>query len=218
MTAIQKVEEIEKLEDLPTQTETPSTQACLKPNIFPQLDFFLEPVSPEHSIGLFIPENLVPLNDLIDTKYKFICLRSDAAYMLQTMNEAAKKDNVKLIVISAFRSFNYQEILKKNELPVAEHSYPSIADAGHSEHQLGTAIDFTSGTNPDYTFTLFEKSPEYAWLVEHAAEYGFIQSYQKGKEPITGYIAEPWHWRYVGPVIAKSVQRSEKTLYEYLLD
>lgn len=68
------------------------------------------------------------------------------------------------------------------------------AQAGHSEHQLGTVCDlakpngdFIDGTGPVDTF-----------LAQHAYEYGFIMSYPAGTEALTGYQYEPWHWRYVG--------------------
>ena len=188
---------------------------CPKPAALPQRNVFLAPVSPGYAIGIFTPEDLISLNDFVDTKYKFMCLQKEAAYALNIMSEAAKLDGVKLVVLSAFRSFDYQETLKSKEV-IPPGSHPSIAEPGHSEHQLGTAGDFTSGTNAAMTFTAFANSPEYAWLVEHAAEYGFVQSYQAGKEDITGYIAEPWHWRYIGTDITKEVSEEDITLYEFL--
>lgn len=209
-------QEKQVIDNVSVQVPVISAPTCPKPNTLPQRNVFLAPVSPAYAIGIFIPENLVPLNEYVDTKYKFMCLQQETAEALKTMSEAAKADGVILVVLSAFRSFDYQETLKSKEvIPLGSH--PSIAEPGHSEHQLGTAIDFTSGTNPALTFTAFANSLEYAWLMEHAIEYGFVQSYQTGKEDITGYIAEPWHWRYVGPDIASDVIEEELTLYEYLL-
>ena len=53
---------------------------------------------------------------------------------------------------------------------------------------------------------------------EHADEYGFVQSYHYGDEPLTGYRGEPWHWRYVGPTHAQSIKDTGKILFQYLED
>ena len=62
----------------------------------------------------------------------------------------------------------------------------------------------------------FMQSPEYAWLDNNAYKYGFVQSYRSGTESITGYSAEPWHWRYVGIENATAIRSSGLTPYEYL--
>lgn len=209
------LKEQQVIDNMSVSVPVSTRPTCPKPDTLPQRNVFLAPVSPSYAIGTFIPENLVPLDDLVNTKYKFMCLQREAADALHTMSEAAKADGVTLIVLSAFRSFDYQETLKSKEV-IPPGSHPSIAEPGHSEHQLGTAVDFTSGTNAALTFTAFEHSPEYAWLKKHGGEYGFVQSYPHGKEDITGYIAEPWHWRYVGPDIAQATHEKEMTLREFL--
>ncbi len=209
------IQERQIIDNMSVEVPVAAVPTCPKPDTLPQRNVFLAPVSPTYAIGIFIPEDLIPLNNFVNTKYKFMCLQKEAAEALHTMSQAAKADGVTLVVLSAFRSFDYQETLKSKEI-IPPGSHPSIASPGHSEHQLGTAIDFTSGTKPELTFTLFEQSPEYAWLKKHAVDYGFVQSYQKGKEDITGYIAEPWHWRYVRPDIAETTHEQEITLYEFL--
>ena len=57
---------------------------------------------------------------------------------------------------------------------------------------------------------------ENRWLQKHCAEYGFILRYPKGKEKITGYDYEPWHFRYVGKKAAKEIMQKKITLEEYL--
>ena len=94
--------------------------------------------------------------------------------------------------------------------------FPSVAKPEHSEHQLGTALDFRSGSGVEFTLEAFGKSPEYVWLAEHAHEYGFVRSYPNGKESVTGYQAEPWHWRYVGIDHATQIKTAGITLYEHL--
>jgi D-alanyl-D-alanine carboxypeptidase len=73
-----------------------------------------------------------------------------------------------------------------------------------------------SGSDPAFSYDNFKNSAEYAWLIQHAATYGFVNSYQVGKESITGYIAEPWHWRYVGKDNAAAILAQGITPYEYL--
>ncbi|MEK7105779.1 MAG: M15 family metallopeptidase, partial [Patescibacteria group bacterium] len=91
-----------------------------------------------------------------------------------------------------------------------------IAKPGHSEHQLGIAVDFTSPSIGNVSATgKFGDTLESKWLEENASKYGFILSYPKGKEEITGYLYEPWHYRYVGIEHAIEIANSGKTGNEY---
>ena len=84
------------------------------------------------------------------------------------------------------------------------------AKAGHSEHQLGLAIDvFTTAAGGGGTQKYF------AWMRANAYEFGWTQSYQKGRA-IDGYIVEPWHWRYVGRDLASELWKEKMTLGEYV--
>ncbi|MDD3663185.1 MAG: M15 family metallopeptidase, partial [Candidatus Pacebacteria bacterium] len=93
----------------------------------------------------------------------------------------------------------------------------AIAKAGYSEHQLGTTIDL-SGSSIGYasTLTKFGGTPEDLWLNENAHKYGFVQSYPIGKEEVTGYMYEPWHYRYLGVEIATKIKKSGLTITEFL--
>ena len=92
------------------------------------------------------------------------------------------------------------------------------AKPGHSEHQLGTTIDFTT-PRVDYDLVeSFGATPEGQWLAQNAGRFGFVMSYPQDKEQVTGYAYEPWHFRYVGVDVAAAVAESRLTLYEYLLD
>ncbi len=113
---------------------------------------------------------------------------------LLAMADAARADGVNLIVQSAFRSYDFQATLFANYS--ARHGEDAAnrfsARAGQSQHQLGTAVDFApighqfTGTRDD------------VWLRQHAWRFGFSLSYPQGFEEITGYIFEPWHYRYLG--------------------
>ncbi len=126
------------------------------------------------------------------------------------MSDAAKKSGLTLKVISAYRTESYQSNLYNNKLrttgKVNADNYS--ARPGYSEHQTGLAVDINS------TRTAFETTAEYSWLQKHAYEYGFILRYPKGKEWITGYAYEPWHYRYVGTDIAKKIHDEGINTYE----
>lgn len=87
------------------------------------------------------------------------------------------------------------------------------ARPGHSEHQTGLALDV--GVKNDYSLGNFESSKEFTWMKENAYRYGFILRYPKGKEYITGYGYEPWHYRYVGVEVATYIYEHDITFEEY---
>lgn len=87
------------------------------------------------------------------------------------------------------------------------------ARAGHSEHQTGLALDV--GVKSEYSLSKFESSKEFTWMKENAHLYGFILRYPKGKEYITGYGYEPWHYRYVGVETATYIYENDITYEEY---
>jgi hypothetical protein len=103
-------------------------------------------------------------------------------------------------ISSAFRSYRDQARLFR-AVTIKERG--RAARPGHSEHQLGTAIDLRLPTT---------KAIE--WLAEHAAQHGFALSYPPGKQRLTGYRPEPWHVRFVGPEVAAELHHQGWTLEE----
>ena len=89
------------------------------------------------------------------------------------------------------------------------------ARPGTSEHNTGLAADLL-GESYNSLSQSFEKTEAYTWLITHCADYGFILRYPKGKESITGYTFEPWHYRYVGKEAASYIMANSLTLEEYL--
>jgi len=78
-------------------------------------------------------------------------------------------------------------------------------------------MDITGSSIGNVGSTLkFEGSPESKWLEKNAYKYGFIMSYPKDKDEITGYIYEPWHYRYVGVDIAQKIKDTGETITEFL--
>lgn len=134
------------------------------------------------------------------------------------MVAAAKSQGVTLSILSAYRSYSYQSTLYNNYVKrdgkAAADRYS--ARPGHSEHQTGLAFDF-GGTTTKHNFeSSYADTKEGKWLAANAQKYGFILRYPKGKEHITGYMFEPWHFRYVGSGEAPKIKSTGKTLEEYL--
>lgn len=120
-------------------------------------------------------------------------------------------------VASAYRSYNEQRYTYE----VALTEQPGRADfisapPGHSEHQLGTSIDFGSWSLGNQFHTDFYTTPEGQWLAENSRQYGFVLSYPGWAEKETGYYFEPWHYRYVGVTLAQELGKRRITLIEYL--
>lgn len=198
--------------------KTEQVVTCPKPKDPNQVNKSLYPVSHDLGLGNYIPSNLEPIPKTVTVRgASKQCLTSATITALEKMVIDAKKSGLSLVVSSAYRSSNLQQTLfTNNQAQNPNQLFPSVAKPEHSEHQLGTAVDFRSGTDASFTLESFGRSPEYAWMAENAHLYGFVRSYPSDKESITGYIAEPWHWRYVGVDHAVNVKEQEVTLYEYL--
>lgn len=153
-------------------------------------------------------------------------LQTEAAEAYRQMAKAAETDGISLMLCSGYRSVEYQQGLfdKKVEQCLSEglsqedaeiKAATIVAAPGHSEHNTGLAADIVT---PDHQMldTAFEQTPAFAWLSQHAAEYGFILRYPQDKTAITGIIYEPWHYRYVGVDNAAAILQSGGCLEEYL--
>lgn len=145
-------------------------------------------------------------------------VRQIAAEPLAKMIEAAGADDQTLFVLSGYRSFQEQDAILQQEIRLYGRSVAEqqVAPPGHSEHQLGLAVDITSKRAPYELSHDFGRWPEGRWLADNAARFGFVISYPDGKESVTGYIYEPWHIRYVGTPLAEQVTASGLTLTEFL--
>ena len=144
-------------------------------------------------------------------------LRNEAAKALEELFAGAKKDDISLIAVSGYRSFERQaEIYSGNVSSKGiEEASAVSAPPGGSEHQTGLTMDVSSNSNYFDLTERFGKLPEGKWLAKHAHEYGFIIRYPKDKEKITGYSYEPWHIRYVGKDLAEFLYSEGITLDEY---
>lgn len=154
----------------------------------------------------YIPKDLIEINGLKINKYAY------NAYL--KMKENMNKENLNIRIISAYRSYDYQENLYKSYLQKENQSIVDTysARAGYSEHHTGLAIDID---NNKQNFNNFYLTKEFLWMQNNAHKYGFILRYPKDKETITGYAYEPWHYRYVGEEISQYIKKHNSTYEEY---
>lgn len=146
-------------------------------------------------------------------------LRALAVGDLGAMVAAAALDGARLAVQSAYRSYRGQVLTFDDwvsRVGYAE-ALQTSARPGHSEHQLGTAIDFrTVGGAAPWTYVDWSTTTEGAWLAANAWKYGWLMSYPKGTGAVSCYRYEPWHYRYVGRAAAAAVHDAGVTLREWL--
>jgi D-alanyl-D-alanine carboxypeptidase len=137
---------------------------------------------------------------------------------LRALARAARRAGRPLAVQSAYRSFERQRTVFAEWVAVSGEAEARRFSArpGHSEHQLGTAIDFREANGPPPWEIDFGATPVGRWLGEHAWQFGFVMSYPRGGEELACYGPEPWHFRYVGRDIADQVHSSGMTLREWL--
>ena len=165
----------------------------------------------------YAPPDLISTTQIAEVADKQI--RSIMAEDLKALLDGAEQNGTPLDVQSAYRSYAYQESTFKYwvDLEGEAAALKSSARAGHSEHQLGTAIDFKSHGGPaPWDLEDWAETPAGAWLAQNAYRYGFVMSYPEGKESVTCYIYEPWHYRYLGRETAAQVKESGLTLREWL--
>jgi zinc D-Ala-D-Ala carboxypeptidase len=138
---------------------------------------------------------------------------------LRRMDRAARRAGAALVILSAYRSYAEQADTFAYWVATAGHraALARSARPGHSEHQLGTTIDFTSPGNAAPWRRDWADSPTGAWLAAHAWRFGFVMSYPHGARERSCYAYEPWHYRYVGRPTAAAIQASSLTPREYML-
>lgn len=167
----------------------------------------------------YVPEDLVSLpgNDVPTLGGREMLLRREAAWHLKGLVSAAAADGEELVVASAFRSYADQQISYGRLKSI----YGAGADAmsatpGHSQHQLGTAVDFTNAAAAYQVRRRFGYTSASGWLHEHATEHGFVLAYPPGRGE-SGYGWEPWHYRYIGVHNAERLDQSGLSLQGFLV-
>lgn len=145
-------------------------------------------------------------------------LRKEAAAALEELIAAAKQDQLSLLLASGYRSYQLQvavynaNVQKYGQAGADEQS----ARPGTSEHQTGLAVDVGATSRKCEIEQCFGDLPEGIWVAANAHKYGFILRYPENKEAITGYVYEPWHFRYVGKDLAAELHKQKiLTLEEF---
>ena len=143
-------------------------------------------------------------------------LRSDIKEYVDKLINDAQELGLPIIVDSGYRSFKYQQVILDALIKEkGDEAFKLVALPGASEHQTGLAIEFAYYENGIYNDDVKENDKEAIWLKNNAWKYGFILRYPKGKENVTGYNFEPWHFRFVGLKLAKYLFKNDLTLEEY---
>ncbi len=173
----------------------------------------LLPVSRERAA----PPEYVP-HDLVWTLARPV--RAILVEDLEAMLEAASDDGVDIVMVSGYRSpadqvaafeATTRRVLARSggamtwEEAEAQVSRV-VAPPGHSQHQLGTAVDVSTGDIGYVLQPMFAETDAGRWVAEHAWEYGFILPYTPEGEDQTGYAYEPWHLRWVGRQLSAILQ------------
>jgi zinc D-Ala-D-Ala carboxypeptidase len=123
---------------------------------------------------------------------------AEAQEPLRALVAAARAAGHLVRVQSAYRSYRDQTRVFATTKEIGRAARP-----GHSEHQLGTAVDLRLPTTAAID-----------WLAANAARYGFALSYPPGKQKLTGYRPEPWHVRFVGTALAEEMRRNGWSIAE----
>lgn len=142
---------------------------------------------------------------------------SETQAVYDRMAEAARAAGYPIWIVSGYRSYETQaDLFARNvkKYGSEQEANKVSARAGESEHQTGLALDLAGAENEILTFE-FADTPTGQWLNAHCAEYGFILRYPDGKTWATGYVFEPWHFRYVGVELAKILTDSGLSVEEY---
>lgn len=190
----------------------------------------------EWALYLIDPENPLPegyrpeLELVYSSDVQDFYMDERCAGGLRLLMEDARADGIELVVSSAYRSYDRQEEIFYNYLnflmgkgldyeDAFAETAEQIAVPGASEHNSGLAVDFLTpdwfDTHDDITED-FEDTEAFRWLAKNAWKYGFILRYHKGEANTTGFIYEPWHYRYVGVDFAEQIYHSGLTLDAYI--
>ncbi len=170
----------------------------------------------KYSKVYFLSENYVPKR-LSQIPQQYIHDDDDEYFISQALPDLrklmddAREDGIDITVVSGYRSFDTQKILKSGySVTYGSGANAFSADQGYSEHQLGTTVDFST-TALAGSLSGFGQTEAFAWLTKNAHRYGFVLSYPEGN---AFYQYEPWHWRFVGRDLADDLHDDGKHFYD----
>lgn len=190
---------------LPDELVTPSSKTVLVDSV--------------HTLPVdYVPSTLAEI--YLRSTSDVVIVDEETGNKAKEMLGAASEAGIDIYVVTAYRSYEDQQKYYTSRMELlgnSEEAKKQIQPAGASEHQTGLALDFTDDSANAQPTVDFSKTDAGKWLYEHAHEYGFILRYPQGKEAITGYTFEPWHYRYVGVDIANAIYEMgpDTTFEEY---
>ena len=191
---------VAKESDAPTATPTPEPTPQLE--AIPRDEWYMRLVNRDNVMSK------EEVDAVETTNVDGVPVDSRVADAFQQLLDAGDAAGVNLTLVAGYRSYDRQQASYDGGV--------SNAAPGATEHNLGLSADIMSDSEQSYDTAAFEATPEYQWLQENAANYGFILRYPSGKESVTGFDYEPWHYRYVGVDQAQKIKASGLTLEEYL--
>lgn len=218
-----KLHNYDRYADYSNETGEDNETTVLAVNLDMDRDDYVDPlIVTEYSIDMLVnkhrsltedyePDDLVS----IDEEYAADDTQMGARIAVNafiSMYKAAKKDGYDLVINSSYRSYQDQVDICDTYRELYGENYVNnfVAKPGFSEHQTGLSFDIGSKSS-----NIFAESKEYEWIQENAHKYGFIQRFPKQYESITGFRAEPWHYRYVGKKIATYIYEHDISFEEY---
>ncbi len=175
-------------------------------------------VNKYHAVSAdYKPADMVGIDPKLGT-WSDMEMKKEAYDAYLKLHKAAKKRGYNLKICSAYRSYNTQASLFNSSLAAYgwKTTYIRSAYPGRSEHHTGLAIDITSASMGWGLTQDFAEYEDGKWLNENCHRYGYILRYLKGATEKTGYMYEPWHFRYVGKEAAKEIMEEGITLEEYV--
>lgn len=176
-------------------------------------------VNKEHPL----PDDFIKTMTLVTTQdcdKEPIQIEQTTFVQFQKMQTHLKQRGIDIVLDSAYRSLEKQEAIYQEFIEKYGKDYADqiVAPVGTSEHHTGLAIDvnlYIDGKLPQTNKELMAHESLFHPIHDCLADFGFILRYPKGKEAITGYPYEPWHFRYVGVELAKKLNQQESTLEEW---
>lgn len=219
-------EDVDSVDQNDEQPTTNPVESSDQPSTAPPVVPASEKLENGYIIGQQPPTDPTIVNGVLIANKKYPLPASynkgedpNARAAFEKMATAAKAEGIELVAFSGFRSYEYQKTLYDRYVSRdgkdAADRYS--ARPGHSEHQTGLAFDIGEKDREDLWLTsAFGETKAGQWLAQNSHKFGFILRYPKGKESITGFMHESWHFRYLGEDLAAKVYEAGVTLEEYL--
>lgn len=172
-------------------------------------DCTLFPVNKTYALRSDYEPSVTYLNSIPGDQYFLSAGVND----LLELNNALANSGFTLIINSGYRSYYTQAYLfeyyvetemangaTRAQAEIIANSYS--ARPGHSEHQLGSAADVANAACGNFSEVCAANTSLWEWMLSNAYLYGFALSYPHDRVAETGYVFEPWHWRWIGKDLA----------------